>query len=189
MAVEEGLRRLPRIGLHEPDIGVRQDQAEEGDLLASPPQLHHRFAEVDLGMARRMVQRNEGLAHRLPPGPDVVLHDRVAAREPVLVAQPLEDPMRRVPLLARHVGIPVRLQDRVDDAGEPVQLRPPRRLRPPIPRRRRIAQHLLHRPTVDTEPPARLVMAQPLIDNRKPNRRIELHAVHPPPLDTTDKGL
>ena len=33
--------------------------------------------------------------------------------------------MRRVALLARHVRIRVRLQDRVDDAGEPVQLRPP----------------------------------------------------------------
>ena len=59
--------------------------------------------------------------------------DRVAAGKPVLVPQTLENPMRRVPLLARHVRIRVRLQDRVDDAGEPVQLRPPYRLRPPIP--------------------------------------------------------
>ena len=35
---------------------------------------------------------------------------------------------------------------------------------------------------------ARLVMAQTLVDNRQSNRRIELHAVHPPPLATTDKG-
>ena len=56
----------------------------------------------------------------------------VPAREPVLVAQPLENPVRRVPLLARHLRIGVRLQDRVDDAGEPVQLRPPHRLPPPV---------------------------------------------------------
>ena len=37
-----------------------QDQAEEGDLLPLPPQLHHRLAEVDLGMARRVMQWNEG---------------------------------------------------------------------------------------------------------------------------------
>ena len=37
-----------------------QDQAEEGNLLALPPQLHHRLAEVDLGMARRVMQRHEG---------------------------------------------------------------------------------------------------------------------------------
>ena len=188
MAVQERLRRLLRIGLHEPDIGMRQDQAEEGDLLAKPSDLDHRLAEVDLGMARRVVQRNEGLARRLAAGPDIVLHDRVAAREPVLVPQTLEDPMRRVPLLARNRRIGVRLQDRVDDAGEALQLRTPHRLGPPIPRRRRVAQHLLHRPTVDTEPPRRLPVAQTLLDNRQPNRRIELHAVHPPPLATTDKG-
>ena len=40
-----------------------------------PPQLHHRLAEVDLGMARRVMQWNEGLARRLPPGTHIVLHD------------------------------------------------------------------------------------------------------------------
>jgi len=33
---------------------VRQDQAEEGDLLAKTPDLDHRLAEVDLGVARRV---------------------------------------------------------------------------------------------------------------------------------------
>ena len=55
-------------------------------------------------------------------------------------------------------------------------------------RRRRVAQHLLHRATVDAEPPARLVMAQTLVDNRQSNRRIELHAVHLLPLVASDKG-
>ena len=188
MAVEKGFRRLPRIRLHEPHIAMRQDQAEEGDLLTLPADLDYRLAEVDLGMARRMMQWNEGLARRLPTGPDIILHDRIPAREPVLVPQPLEYPVRRVPLLARHVRIRVRLQDRVDDAGEPVQLGPPDRLRPAVARRRRIAQHLLHRPAVDPEPPTGLVMAQTLLDNRQSNRRIELHAVHPPPRAKTDKG-
>ena len=166
-----------------------QDQAEEGHLLAQAADLDHRLAEVDLSMARRVMQRNESLARRLPAGPHMVLHDRVAAAEPVLVAQPLEDSVRRVPLLARHVRGRVSLKDRVDDAGEPVQLGSPDRLRPAVARRRRIAQHLLHRATVDAEPPAGLVMAQTLLDNRQPNRRIKLHAVHPPPLAQTDKGL
>ena len=43
------------------------------DNLASD--LDRRLAEVDLGMARRMVQWHEGLARRLPSGPDIVLHD------------------------------------------------------------------------------------------------------------------
>ena len=75
MTVQEGLRRLPRIGLDEPDVRMGQDQAEEGDLLPTAPQLDHRLAEVDLGMARRVMQRHEGLARRLPPGTDIVLHD------------------------------------------------------------------------------------------------------------------
>ena len=36
--------------------------------------------------------------------------------------------------------------------------------------------------------PERQVMAQILLDNRQPNRRMELHAVHPAPLAKTDKG-
>ena len=133
------------IGLHEPDVRMRQDQAEEGGLLALPADLDRRLAEVDLGMARRVMQGNEGLAHGLPTGPDMVLHDRVAAREPVLVPKTLKDPIRRVPLLARHLRIRVRLKDRVDDAGEPVQPRPPDRLGP----------------TVDAEPPTGLMMLRP----------------------------
>ena len=41
---------------------------------------------------------------------------------------------------------------------------------------------------IDAEPPARLVMAQTLVDNRQSNRRIDLHAVHLLPLVATDKG-
>ena len=52
-----------------------QDQAEEGDLLAPASCLDRRLAEVDLGMARRVMQRHEGFARRLPAGPDIVLHD------------------------------------------------------------------------------------------------------------------
>ena len=100
-----------------------QDQAEEGDFLTPPPHLHHRLVEVDLGMARRVMQRHEGFAHRLPLRAHIVLHDGVAAGKAVLVAQALEDPLRRVPLLAQL--FPVRLQDRVDDAGEAFQLRSP----------------------------------------------------------------
>ena len=34
----------------------------------------------------------------------------------------------------------------------------------------------------------RFPVAQTLLDNRQPNRRIELHAVHPPPLATIRQG-
>ena len=75
MAVEEGLGRLTRIGLDEPDVGMGQDQAEEGNLLPPAPDLHHRLAEVDLGVARRVMQRHKSLARQLPPGAHIVLHD------------------------------------------------------------------------------------------------------------------
>ena len=95
---EEGLGRLPGIGLDEPDVGMGQDQAEEGNLLPSASDLDRRLAEVDLGMAWRVMERNESLARRLPAGTHIVLHDGIAAGEPVLVAKTLEDPVRRVTL-------------------------------------------------------------------------------------------
>lgn len=64
MAVQKRLRRLPRAGLQEPQTAMRRDQAEEGDLLAPAAALDHRPAEIGLRMARRMVQRREGLARR-----------------------------------------------------------------------------------------------------------------------------
>ena len=67
----------------------RQDKAEEVDLLPLATQIDHRLAKVCLGMARRVMQRHEGFACRLPLSADVVLHDGVAAGEAVLVPKPL----------------------------------------------------------------------------------------------------
>ena len=66
-----------------------------------PADLHLRLAEVRLSMPWRMGQRHEHLALRGPLQTHVVLNDRVAAREAVLVPQPLEDPLGRVPLFLR----------------------------------------------------------------------------------------
>jgi hypothetical protein len=57
------------------------------------------FTKVDLSMPRRMHQRHQHLLRPLMPAGYVILDDRDAAREPVLVAKPLEDPLRRMPLL------------------------------------------------------------------------------------------
>ena len=46
---------------------------------------HQRFAEVTLGMSRGMGQGYEHLSDPTSALPDVVLDDRVLAREPVLV--------------------------------------------------------------------------------------------------------
>ena len=67
---------------------------------------------------------------------------------------------------------PVRLQDRADEAGKPVQLGPPHR----------------RRPAVDAEPTARLVMAQTLIDIRQTNPAQSSTPDISRPLAITDKG-
>ena len=57
------------------------------------------LAEVDLGLAGAVGQRDEDLGVALPPGADGVLDDGQAAVVAVLVAEPLEDPLGGVPLL------------------------------------------------------------------------------------------
>ena len=86
---------------------------------------HHPFAEIDLGVAGRMDQRHEHLAV-----PDLVLahhvfHDRVATGVTVFVAQALEDPTGRMPLLP--MLLLVGLQGLLDESHERVELRPRRR--------------------------------------------------------------
>ena len=178
--VAERLRRLGRVGLHEAGVRVRQVEAEEVDLPLLAADHRHRLAEVGLPVPGRMHQGHEHLPPPQPPLPDVVLHDRLAAGEAVLGPQPLEDAPRRVPLLARP--LPVLLQDPVDDAGEPIELGPRRRLAAPVARRHRKAQHLRHRLRVDAEHPRRLPLAHPLHMAGAPNPRIEIHGLHPPGL-------
>ncbi len=104
----------------------------------------------------------------------------------MLVAQPLEHSLRRVPLL-RRPGLIV-CDDLVDDPDERIQLRPLRWCVPPVPGRNREHHHLGHRPRVDPEPPRRLAMAQPLNLHRIANPPVQLHALHPPP-SANRKGL
>jgi hypothetical protein len=72
----------------------------------------------------------------------IVLHDGVAAAEPVFFSEPVEDPLRRMPLL----GWPrlVFFQNGVDHAHPRTQLGTLHRLLPLVTRRYRVAQHLPH---------------------------------------------
>ena len=58
-----------------------------------------RLSEVDLRVPRRMSERYEHLPRPALLLPDIVGDDDDAACEPVLVAQTLENTLRRVPLL------------------------------------------------------------------------------------------
>src|SRR5665811_784591 len=59
------------------------------------------LTEVGLSMPRRMHQRHEHLLRPLTPAGHIILHNRDAAREPILITEPLEDPLRRMLLLLR----------------------------------------------------------------------------------------
>ena len=188
VAVHPSLRRRRRIGSHEARIAVREVHDEEMSLLQHAADDGLRFAEVGLGMPRRMRQRHEHLAAAPLALTHVVLHDRVAAGETVLVAKPLEHPLRGVPLLA--VNRAITLQPAVDDPGEPVQLRPLHRGRPPVAGRNREGQHLTHAVARDAKVPGRLSLAHALRAGQT-NLAIHVHGDDPPALPSNcrkDKG-
>ena len=116
MPVAEGFRCLAGIGLHKAGVRVGKAHRQEVDLAFYPANDRQRLAKINLGMAREMRQRNKHLPLTLPGAADVVLHNRDPAREAVLIAQPLEDPLRCVPLLLRTLFI--FLQDTVDGTDE-----------------------------------------------------------------------
>ncbi len=131
----------------------------------------HRLAEVGLGVPGRVCQQHEHLAAATFALTHVILHDRVAAGEPVLIAKPLEHPLRRVPLLAMNLAIT--LQPAIDDPGEPIQLRPFHRCRSAISGRNRIRHHLPDAVARDVEMPRGLSLAHAL-STRAPNLPIQI---------------
>ena len=136
-----------------------------------------RLPEIALGVARCMGQRHEHLPDPPPVLPDVVLDYGVLAVEPVLVPQPLEDPLRGVALLSGNSAIG--FQDRVNYAGVRLKLRLARRALPRVALGRRIVQHLAHRVPVQVEHPGSLPNAHPLHQAGPPHPKIHLHVKHP----------
>jgi hypothetical protein len=165
---------------------MRERHREGVQLAPDAADLAERLAEVHLGVPGRMRQGDE---HLLGPAlllPDIVGDDGDAAGEAVLVAQPLEDPLCRMPLLLGQR--PVRLEDLVDDRNERVELRARRRLRSPVARRHRVLEDLRHRLAVDPEQPGRRSLAQPIDMARSPHTRIELHRIHLPAFSSFASG-
>ena len=107
------------------------------------------LAEVDLGLAGRVGQRDEDLGGPGLPGGDGLLDDGLAAFVAVLVAEPLEDPLGGVPLLPR--GLPVVLEDLVDDGQEGAELGPGPGAVPAVAGRLGVVEDLLERVPVDVE--------------------------------------
>jgi hypothetical protein len=187
MPVAESFCRLRRVGHNEAGVRVRQIEREEMDLALNATDDPDRLPEVGLRVPRRMHQRHEHLLGPLPPSGDIVLHDRNATREAVLVTEPLEEPLGGVLLLL--VNAFVVSQDLVDDGDEGIELRPHRRLRAHVARWHGERHHLVDSSGIEPEPPRRRSFAQPLDLNRVSNLRIELHLLHPPPSAKRGTGL
>jgi len=160
VAINPGFRRCRRIGPHKAGITVRQVHDEEMRLLLDTANDDNRLAEIGLGMAGPMDQRHEHLATAPFALPHVVLHDRVAAGEPVFIAEPVEHPLRCVPLLAMNPQIAV--QPAVDNPSEAIQLRSLDRCRSPVTRRNRERHHLGYTVARDVEMPRCLPLAHAL---------------------------
>ena len=115
MAVTEGLRGLPRTGLHKAGVRVGQARRQEVDLAFHAADDGQGLAKINLGVAGRMRQRNKHLPPTLSDTADAVLHNGDLARKAVLITQPLEYPLRCVTLRLRT--IPVLFQDTVDNTN------------------------------------------------------------------------
>jgi hypothetical protein len=166
------------IRLHEDRIALRQVDDEEPNLLLDTAENNDRLAEVRLGMAGRMRQRNEHLLPHLAARAHVVAHRRVASVEATLVAQTLEDPPCRVTLLGRRrlVGV----QDLLDELDMLRELRTVHRDGALVSGWHRMLHHLRHRPAIDPEPSRRLAVAQAVPHHHAADQPIKVHAVHPP---------
>ena len=99
--VAERFGGLRRIGSYKTRVAVRQVHRKEVDLAFHPGDLRQRLAKIHLRMAGIVPQWHEYLALPQPPRQHVVLNDGDPAGVAVLVAKPLEDPLRGMPLLLR----------------------------------------------------------------------------------------
>src|SRR2546421_1298942 len=185
VAVDPSLCRCRWIGPNVTRVAMRQIEREEVGFLPDPADHHQRFAEISLGMARGVVQRDK----HLPPAAQLIAHvildDGVAAGEPVLVSKPIKNPLGRVALLAVLANVVA--QPLVDDLGKLVQLGPLDRRRPPIPRRYRKAQHLLHALARNPKMTCRLARTHP-VPTGKTHLQIQFHGENAPALPAERKG-
>lgn len=125
VAVNPGLGHRRRISPHVAAVAMRQVEHEEMSLLLHAANDHHRLAEIGLPMARWMSQWHKHLLATLIPLAHIVLEDRIAAGEPAFVTKPVEHPLGRMALLARHLH--VLIKPVIDRRNQRIQLGPPDR--------------------------------------------------------------
>ena len=142
----ERLGALPRIRRDQERVGVGQRHHRERRLHPHPGDLGGRLTEIELGLPGRLAERHEHLAAHTALRSDIAANRDLTAQVAVLVPQTLEDPPRRVPLLARRRRIRITRQDLVDHPDKRTKPGPPPRQPTPIPGRLRMREHLLERP-------------------------------------------
>ena len=111
------LRRRRRVGRNKAGIAVRKRHDEKMRAMHDAGNDRIRLAKVRLGMTRRVRQRHEHLPQTKVPFANVILHDRLLARAAMFVTKTLEDPLRRVPLLAVNRAISSRMPSMISVNG------------------------------------------------------------------------
>jgi hypothetical protein len=124
-----------------------------------------------------MGQRNEHLPAANLFVPHVVLHDRVATGEPVLVPEPIEDPLGRMTLLRRPLLVVGKYG--VDHAQPRPQLGPLDRLLALVAWRHRVREHLPNRLSRQPKLPGHRTLTPTFNTNRSTNPPVNLHSEHP----------
>jgi hypothetical protein len=143
VSLHERLRALLGKSLHEHRPRRGQCHDEDRRLRLPPGGPDRRLAEVDLGLARWMRQRQEHLAAADSILTNRILHHCLAAGVAVLVTEAFEDAVGRVLLLRRCLAIVP--EDLPNHRQERLQLRLRPLLRLPIARRLVVGQDLLQR--------------------------------------------
>src|SRR6202022_4418419 len=101
----KSFRRFGRIRLDETAVRVRQIHAKimEANLLAADVPI--RLAKIRLRMTWTMAQWHEHLPRPQHLRRYILTHDRVATAKALFVPQPLENPMRHVPLFLVNAAV------------------------------------------------------------------------------------
>src|ERR1019366_10456909 len=105
MAIAKGCRGFGWIRLDKAAIRVRQIHAKRMEAALLAADVPVRLAKIRLPITWTMAQRHEHLPRPQHRRRHILTHDRVAAAKALLVPQPLENPMCRVPLFLVNVAV------------------------------------------------------------------------------------
>ena len=122
VAIDPGLGHRRRISPHIAAVAMRKVEHEETGFLLDTADHDRRLAEIGLRMAGRMRQWHEHFLTALFPLANIILDNRIAAGEPALITEPVENTLGRMALFARYLS--VFIQPVIDRRNERIQLRP-----------------------------------------------------------------